>query len=186
MPQVSDISDDFYDPIRYHFIDRSKQDPNVDVPLIRTFRCYRNADDYLHPRVSYGKSVDAEETNGRKIAFEECIDVQHFKPEEISVKVEKNSILVHAKHAEKQDEQGYISRQFKRRYELPTGCRGEDVVSAVSRLMVYYQSNAQRHQSSNGQKNAKFPLHRLINQLNRAIKARPTRRMQKKHQWHNK
>lgn len=123
--------DDFYDPIRYHFIDRSiRQDPNVDIPINRTFRCYRNADDYLHPRVSYGKSVSVDETN--KNAFEECIDVQHFKPEQISVKVEKNSILVHAKHEEKQDEQGFISRQFTRRYELPSGCKGEDVVSSLS------------------------------------------------------
>lgn len=130
MPQVSEILDSFYDPIRYHFIDRSKQDPNVDIPITRTFRCYRNADDYLHPRVSYGKFEG--KINDNKYAFEECIDVQHFKPEQISVKVEKNSILVHAKHEEKQDEQGFISREFTRRYELPTGCKGEDVVSSLS------------------------------------------------------
>lgn len=131
MSQVSNILDDFYDPIRYHFIDRSKhQDPNVDVPITRAFRCYRNADDYLHPRVSYGKFE--EEPTANKNAFEKCIDVQHFKPEEISIKVEKNSITVHAKHEEKQDEQGFIYRQFTRRYELPTGCKGEDVVSSLS------------------------------------------------------
>lgn len=130
MAQVTDISDDLYDPIRYHFIDRSKKEENVDIPVIRTFRCYRDADDYLHPRVSYGRSES--ETNVKKNAFEQCIDVQHFKPEEISVKVEKNSILVHAKHEEKQDEQGFIFRQFTRRYELPAGCKGEDVVSTLS------------------------------------------------------
>ncbi|KAJ6632984.1 Heat shock protein 23 [Pseudolycoriella hygida] len=130
MSRVSDILDDFYDPVRYHFIDRSRRNPNVDIPLLRTFRCYKNADDYLHPRVSYGKSES--DTNVNENAFEECIDVQHFKPEEISVKVEKNSILVHAKHAEKKDEQGFISREFTRRYELPIGCKSEDVVSSLS------------------------------------------------------
>lgn len=130
MTRVSDILDDFYDPIRYHFIDRARKGSNVDIPISRTFRCYRDADDYLHPRVSYGKSEG--ETNVNKYAFERCIDVQHFKPEEISVKVDKNSILVHAKHAEKQDEQGFIFREFTRRYELPIGCKGEDVISSLS------------------------------------------------------
>lgn len=131
MSRVSDILDDLDNPIRYHFIDRSRQEPNVDVPINRTFRCYRNADDYLHPRVSYGK-FDEDKTHVNKYAFEECIDVQHFKPEEISVKVEKNSILVHAKHEEKQDEQGFILREFTRRYELPNGCKAEDVLSSLS------------------------------------------------------
>lgn len=130
MPEVQDVSDDYYDQSRYQFIDRSRKNPNEDIPPIRTFRCYRDADDYLHPRVSYGKSE--KETNVNKYAFERCIDVQHFKPEEISVKVENNSIVVHAKHKEKQDEQGFIMRQFTRRYELPAGCKSEDVVSSLS------------------------------------------------------
>lgn len=123
-----EISDDFYDPIRYHFIDRSKNDPSEDISPVRAFRCYKDADDYLHPRVSYGKS----ETYRKKYALEKCIDVQHFKPDEITVKVENKSIVVHAKHREKQDEQGFIMREFKRRYELPSGCKSEDVVSSLS------------------------------------------------------
>lgn len=130
MTQETKISDDLYDPVRYHFVDRSKETTDEDIPVIRAFRCYKNADDYLHPRVSYGKYTDDTETI--KYALEKCIDVQHFKPEEISVKVEKNWIVVHAKHTEKQDEQGFIMREFTRRYELPVGCKSEDVVSSLS------------------------------------------------------
>ncbi len=130
---MTEILDDTYDPVRYHFIDRSKKSSDEDIPILRTFRCYRDADDYLHPRVSYGKSYDrGTMATPKKYAFERCIDVQHFKPEEISVKVENNSIVVHAKHNEKQDEQGFIMRQFTRRYELPAGCKSEDVVSSLS------------------------------------------------------
>lgn len=127
-----DTRDDFYDPIKYHFIDRSKNTSDEDIPPTRTFRCYRDADDYLHPRVSYGRSYSNPTPDPTTYALEKCIDVQHFKPEEITVKVEKNFVVVHAKHKEKQDEQGFILREFTRRYELPAGCKSEDVVSSLS------------------------------------------------------
>lgn len=67
-----------------------------------------------------------------KDGFQVCMDVQHFAPNEISVKTVDNSIVVEAKHEERKDEHGYISRQFCRRYDLPDGFKGEDVVSTIS------------------------------------------------------
>lgn len=133
MSRISDWLDDadFFNPVRYHYSDRSRHYPSADIPFRRTFRCYKDADDYLNPRVSEWKFGDRK-TTADKNALEHCIDVAHFKPEEISVKVENNSILVQAKHEEKQDEQGFISRQFTRRYDLPTNCKAEDVVSSLS------------------------------------------------------
>lgn len=129
---------DCYNPIRYHFIDRTRNYPSVDFPFKRTFKCYKDADDYLHPRISkFNFDMDEKErkpsaNKNNKNDFVVNIDVQHFKPEEIAVKTEKNSILVYAKHDEKQDEQGFISRQFTRRYELPNGFNTDDVVSSLS------------------------------------------------------
>lgn len=130
MSRLSEFLDDCDFPVRHHYIDRSRHYPSVDIPFRRTFRCYRDADDYLNPRTNL--NVTERKTTADKNAFEVCIDVQHFKPEEISVKVEKNSILVTAKHEEKQDEQGFISRQFTRRYDLPSGCKSENVQSSLS------------------------------------------------------
>lgn len=59
-------------------------------------------------------------------------DVQHFAPNEISVKTVDNTIIVEAKHEERPDEHGFISRQFKRRYDLPKGFNAHDVVSNLS------------------------------------------------------
>lgn len=57
-----------------------------------------------------------------KDKFEVNLDVQHFSPEEITVKVTgDNGITVEAKHEERQDEHGYISRHFIRKYVLPEG-----------------------------------------------------------------
>ncbi|XP_026320442.1 protein lethal(2)essential for life-like isoform X1 [Hyposmocoma kahamanoa] len=60
------------------------------------------------------------------------LDVQQFAPEEISVKASNNCVVVEGKHEEKQDEHGFISRQFTRRYILPGGYDVADVVSTLS------------------------------------------------------
>jgi len=67
-----------------------------------------------------------------KDGFQVCMDVQQFAPNEISVKTVDNSIVVEAKHEERQDEHGYISREFKRRYTLPKGFNINDVATQLS------------------------------------------------------
>jgi len=47
------------------------------------------------------------------------LDVHHFKPEEITVKNKENVITIEGKHEEKEDQHGYVSRQFIRKYVLP-------------------------------------------------------------------
>uniref|UniRef100_A0A8D8GA85 Protein lethal(2)essential for life n=1 Tax=Culex pipiens TaxID=7175 RepID=A0A8D8GA85_CULPI len=64
--------------------------------------------------------------------FEVSIDVQNFKPEEISVKMVENYITIEGKHEEKQDEHGFVSRHFVRKYRLPEGHDMEKVASSLS------------------------------------------------------
>ncbi|XP_055533240.1 protein lethal(2)essential for life-like [Wyeomyia smithii] len=64
--------------------------------------------------------------------FQINLDVQQFSPNEIYVKATDNSILVEGKHEEKQDEHGFISRHFVRRYVLPAGHDPEAIVSSLS------------------------------------------------------
>jgi len=47
------------------------------------------------------------------------LDVTHFKPEEISVKVVGNQVTIEGKHEEREDDHGLIQRYFKRTYILP-------------------------------------------------------------------
>lgn len=61
-----------------------------------------------------------------------AIDVQQFRPKEISVKTQDNCIIVEAKHEEKPDEHGFVSRHFVRRYVLPEGCEATDVKTNLS------------------------------------------------------
>nr|AKS40084.1 small heat shock protein 22.1 [Grapholita molesta] len=92
---------------------------------------FRNS--YFRPwRTSLTRQESASTINLTKEKFEVILDVQQFSPEEITVKASNNSILVEGKHEEKQDEHGYISRQFTRRYILPTGYEVADLVSTLS------------------------------------------------------
>uniref|UniRef100_A0A182JMA0 Uncharacterized protein n=1 Tax=Anopheles atroparvus TaxID=41427 RepID=A0A182JMA0_ANOAO len=60
------------------------------------------------------------------------LDVQQFTPHEITVKTVNNSVVVEGKHDERQDEHGYISRHFVRRYVLPDDHDPKDVLSSLS------------------------------------------------------
>jgi crystallin alpha B len=60
------------------------------------------------------------------------LDVQQFSPSEITVKTINNTVIVEGKHEEKQDEHGYVSRHFVRRYVLPSDIELNDIVSSLS------------------------------------------------------
>lgn len=66
--------------------------------------------------------------------FQANFDVQHFKPEEICVKVseDKRTVTIEAKHEEKQDQHGQIYRHFVRKYTLPKDCDINNVESKLS------------------------------------------------------
>lgn len=60
------------------------------------------------------------------------LDVQQFKPEEIDVKVVDDFIVVHAKHEERSDQHGFISREFTRRYRIPDSVDAQAIASKLS------------------------------------------------------
>lgn len=64
--------------------------------------------------------------------FEVILDVAQFEPSEITVKTTDKFIVVEGKHEEKQDEHGFVSRQFTRKYLLPVGHNPDDVFSSLS------------------------------------------------------
>ncbi|XP_070564092.1 heat shock protein beta-2-like [Ptychodera flava] len=85
-------------------------------------------------RPSAGRSLQRRPSQYEDTAdrFRVMLDVQHFSPEEINVKLAENRIVVHAKHEEKEDEHGYISREFTRQYVLPEGTDVDNVKSYMS------------------------------------------------------
>ena len=67
-----------------------------------------------------------------KEKFQIVLDVQQFAPNEITVKTTDHHVIVEGKHEEKEEEHGYVSRHFVRRYHLPKGADPHTVVSSLS------------------------------------------------------
>ncbi|XP_053686974.1 protein lethal(2)essential for life-like [Sabethes cyaneus] len=87
-------------------------------------RPWANFNNYSH----FNSGITA--TDSEKLQIN--LDVQQFSPNEITVKTVDNNIIVEGKHEEKQDEHGFVSRQFVRRYLLPSGHDSKDVTSCLS------------------------------------------------------
>lgn len=88
---------------------------------------------YLRPwrHLATGDSgVSAVEST--KNDFKVSLDVQQFKPEEVSVKLQGDYLVVEGKHEERKDQHGFISRQFQRRYKLPENVELDKIKSTLS------------------------------------------------------
>ncbi|KAF7385911.1 hypothetical protein HZH68_012763 [Vespula germanica] len=70
--------------------------------------------------------------NADKNKFQVVLDVQQFQPNELDVKVVDKFVVVTAKHEEKRDEHGWVSRQFTRKYIIPEQCDIDQVTSKLS------------------------------------------------------
>lgn len=109
------------------------------TPLMSPFNAFSSLSpfsirDYYRPwgyLAAFNKDVGST-IKTDKNQFQVNLDVQHFAPEEITVKTADGYIVIEAKHEEKQDDHGLISRQFVRRYSLPEGAEPDNVVSHLS------------------------------------------------------
>lgn len=101
----------------------------VTAPDLRTLarRC-----PYFRPWLTTASKSDVGSTvNLDKDKLQINLDVQHFTPDEISVKAGDGTITIEGKHEEKEDKHGFVSRHFVRRYVLP---KGHDVAKIQSEL----------------------------------------------------
>lgn len=74
-----------------------------------------------HPKVKYDEDK-----------FQISLDCQHYKPEELDVKVEGNSIIITAKQ-EVKESGGTRTRVFEQKFSLPSGVKAEKVASSINR-----------------------------------------------------
>ncbi|XP_072547716.1 heat shock protein beta-6 [Salminus brasiliensis] len=60
------------------------------------------------------------------------LDVKHFSPEELMVKVKGDYVVVEGKHEKRKNGSGLVTRQFNRRYRIPDGVDIMALESAMS------------------------------------------------------
>ncbi|XP_002932983.1 heat shock protein beta-2 [Xenopus tropicalis] len=74
---------------------------------------------YIRPRINKQTDRGFSEINRNEHKFQVFLDVCHFLPDEISVHTMDNLLEVSAKHPQKIDSHGFVSRSFNRKYILP-------------------------------------------------------------------
>ncbi|KAM4704248.1 heat shock protein beta-6 [Rhinophrynus dorsalis] len=87
---------------------------------------------YRTPSIPQQSEAGLSEIKLDKDQFSVLLDVKHFSPEELTVKVLGEHVEVHAKHEERPDEHGFISREFHRRYKIPSTVSPAAITSALS------------------------------------------------------
>lgn len=108
---------DTEDRFRSRFADLS-----LDSPLRREFLS-RTSSAFRQEMNSTGTSTVKNDASN----FQILLDVSQFRTEEVNVKTTATEIIVHAKHEEREDEHGFVTREFTRRYLLPLGVDPEKV-----------------------------------------------------------
>ncbi|XP_035240411.1 crystallin, alpha B, a [Anguilla anguilla] len=86
------------------------------------------------PLLSLGSWMDSglSEMKLDKDRFVINLDVKHFSPEELKVKVNGEFIEIRGKHEDRQDEHGFIAREFVRKYKPPVGVDPGSITSSLS------------------------------------------------------
>ncbi|KAL2085525.1 hypothetical protein ACEWY4_018845 [Coilia grayii] len=96
----------------------------------------------FHMRLPGWTDSGFSEIRSDKDRFVINLDVKHFSPEELTVRVNQDLVEVHGKHEERQvrprglafseDEHGYVSREFFRKYRIPAGVDAGTFTSSLS------------------------------------------------------
>ncbi|KAI8761667.1 heat shock protein Hsp-12.2 [Biomphalaria glabrata] len=60
------------------------------------------------------------------------MDLHHYRPEEVKITSDNIKITINAKHEEKQDNHGFVSREITRIYKLPEDVDPKSVTSAMN------------------------------------------------------
>lgn len=132
--------------------------PESEIVVFRPSR--RHSLNY-HPyerRLASRRSSGVSTVQPDKDKFQVSLDVQQFSPEEVTVKVVGRNVVIEGNHEEKQDEHGWISRRFVRKYLVPEQCDIDKIKSNLSSDGVL-SIEAPRKDSKNDSNERVIPIH---------------------------
>ncbi|XP_068187910.1 alpha-crystallin B chain-like [Antennarius striatus] len=113
----------------YRLADLSLAEPLIDWPHMWPLS---SSFPWMHPSLMRWCENELSEMQIEKDRFVIHLDVKHFSPDELSVSVGEEFITIHARHEDRKDDHGFVSREFGRKYRLPAGVTGSDVTSSLS------------------------------------------------------
>ncbi|XP_036454306.1 heat shock protein 67B1 [Colossoma macropomum] len=97
-----------------------------------SWRGYTRASRVMSIKVHRELSEGVSEVYTEQCKWTVSLDVNHFAPTELIVRTQTGFLVIEGKHEERQDEHGYISRCFTRKYKLPSGVDVETMQSFLT------------------------------------------------------
>ncbi|XP_075230246.1 protein lethal(2)essential for life-like [Lycorma delicatula] len=126
---VNELFDEVNNPLNDQYFGLGLR-PSTDFPRLLQAPMYSG---YLRPWRHLARSDSGiSSLQNTKDNFKVNLDVQQFKPEEVTVKLQGDYLVVEGKHEERQDKHGFVSRQFQRRYKLPENIDHDKIKSQLS------------------------------------------------------
>ncbi|CAG5136226.1 unnamed protein product [Candidula unifasciata] len=110
------LADELLDP-RYSLMVRASGDGNRPAPS--------------RSLVGVGRPGESEIHNTDK-EFRVRLDLHHFRPEEVNITSDNVKIVINAKHEEKEDNHGFVTREMTRIYKLPPDVDAKSVTSTMN------------------------------------------------------
>lgn len=127
---------------------------NTELVVYRpTKRRRRRYHPFLTHTARKGRGTSVVQADKNK--FRVTLDVSQFQPDEVTVKVVDNNVIIDAEHEDKEDEHGWVSRKFTRKYMIPSQCDIEQVESHLSSDGIL-TITAPRKESQRSEKNEKI------------------------------
>jgi HSP20 family molecular chaperone IbpA len=106
-------------------------------PLLRRHLSPIEANIHYPAEFASVKPVFKQVLIGKDGFFRAAVDVHDYKPDEIKLKTIGHTILIELKHEEKEDEFGFISRNFRKKFVLPPNMDIEKISSWTSGGVLY-------------------------------------------------
>jgi len=95
------------------------------TPLVQPYWRRHHLGDAMISRADPYSHIGVSEVVNDNQKFAIFLDVSHFTPDEIKVKMVDNHVIIEGNHEEKMDPHGFVSRKFQRRYVLPKDVNSE-------------------------------------------------------------
>lgn len=126
-PWDSVRNDFFVKPFESQFRDMAKVFDNF------TLRPWYN-EDYVRSREvaeAFAKSEVAEvKYDSKKLEIK--LDVSMYSPEELNVTIAEDRLIIKGKHEQKEDNHGFITREFTREFVIPENIDADGITSTLS------------------------------------------------------
>ncbi|KAH9513836.1 hypothetical protein Btru_031521 [Bulinus truncatus] len=121
---------------------RIARQPNYFDDILPLVRLADELSSVYDPGYNYSASAGDSRSIARRFAESEVhntdkefrirLDLHHYSPEEVKITSDSTKITINAKHEEKQDNHGFVSREITRMYKLPEDVDPKSITSTMN------------------------------------------------------